>query len=63
MPSTRHCDCLRSTEPLSTPSPQLLEKGTLVRSELGHMLAGVAAESNSSETVGTPRVVEPVDQD
>jgi cell division protease FtsH len=40
----------------------LLEKETLVRSELEHMLGGVAVESNSSETVGTPRVVELVDQ-
>jgi cell division protease FtsH len=40
----------------------LLEKETLVRSELEHLLAGVSAESNASDTVGTPRVVELVDQ-
>jgi cell division protease FtsH len=42
-------------------SAALLEKETLVRSELDHLLAGVSAESNASETVGTPRVVELVD--
>ncbi len=47
---------------LGTLATALLEKETLVRSELEHMLACVAAESNSSETVGTPRGVELVDQ-
>src|ERR687885_332674 len=35
----------------------LLEKETLVREEIEHLLADVAAESQSSETVGTPRVL------
>src|SRR5919202_438130 len=35
----------------------LLEKETLVRDEIEHLLADVDAESRSSETVGTPRFV------
>src|ERR671932_266840 len=35
----------------------LLEKETLVRDEIEHLVADVAVESQSSETVGTPRVV------
>src|SRR6266540_2003505 len=36
---------------------ELLEKETLDKDELGALLVGVAAESSSSETVGTVRVV------
>jgi cell division protease FtsH len=35
----------------------LLEKETLVREEIEHLLADVDVESRSSETVGTPRVL------
>jgi cell division protease FtsH len=35
----------------------LLEKETLVRAELEHLLAGVEPESDASASVGTPRVV------
>ena len=47
---------------LDTLAAALLERETLVRSELEHMLAGIDAESNASEIVGTPRVVGLVDQ-
>jgi ATP-dependent Zn protease len=35
----------------------LLEKETLHRADLERLLAGVAAESNSADAVGTPRIV------
>jgi cell division protease FtsH len=38
-------------------SAALLEKETLMREELTQLLAGVDAESNSSDRVGTPRAV------
>jgi cell division protease FtsH len=38
-------------------SAALLEKETLMREELAQLLAGVEAESNSSDRVGTPRAV------
>jgi cell division protease FtsH len=39
----------------------LLEKETLVRSELDHLLAGIEFESDAAEKVGKPRVVELLD--
>jgi cell division protease FtsH len=43
--------------PLDRLAAALLERETLHRSDLEQLLAGVAAESNASEAVGTPRVV------
>src|SRR5919108_128202 len=41
----------------------LLEKETLMRSELEQLLAGVAPESDASAKVGTPRIVQLPDRD
>jgi cell division protease FtsH len=43
--------------PLDRIAKELLEKETLDKDELAALLAGVEAESQNSETVGTVRVV------
>jgi cell division protease FtsH len=43
--------------PLDRLSQALLEKETLLREEVLHLLADVEPESRASETVGTPQVV------
>ena len=47
----------RHRAPLDRLTQALLEKETLVRAEVEHLLGDIEPESRASETVGTPRIL------